>query len=372
MIQLLRKFTRITNSDKFIPEVDGLRFVAIIWVVLFHLNGFIINKTSVHELDTRNVLNWLLSNGEQGVELFFVISGFVVTLPFVKRTTEINFNIRAYYIRRLWRLVPPCMIVTILLFFMHLFVVKKYSIAELSANLLTSSVYISTLVFPDRLPLINPVTWSLEVEMQFYLIAPFFLKYVFSKQKFKDRVLIYILLFVISFLLKILLNTHLISLLGYVHYFVAGILLCDIYKNDFKIKIINNKNAWVYSIICLFLILFLKIRLYVLLDMVYPILILIFCYTILINKTFPARVLKYDFLVIIGGMCYTIYLIHYSIISIVGNQLIKMLDFHNYFTNFISITIVILPFILILSICFFRLFERPFMKFPNRLLKYVE
>ncbi|MFM1867760.1 MAG: Acyltransferase family, partial [Planctomycetota bacterium] len=77
------------------PELDGLRAVAILPVVLFHATMSLYLKhqasggTQVSALDGsqgdavfRSALGWLVSHGFLGVQLFFLISGFVVTLPF--------------------------------------------------------------------------------------------------------------------------------------------------------------------------------------------------------------------------------------------------------------------------------------------------
>ena len=78
--------SRITTSGNFIPEIDGLRFIAIISVVLFHLYGFISEKdSSVYSMDYNfDFIANFLKNGNFGVELFFVLSGFILGLPFAK------------------------------------------------------------------------------------------------------------------------------------------------------------------------------------------------------------------------------------------------------------------------------------------------
>ena len=57
---------RITSKGTFIPEIDGLRFVAIASVVMYHLRGFLSPESR------------LAAHGYRGVNLFYVISGFVL------------------------------------------------------------------------------------------------------------------------------------------------------------------------------------------------------------------------------------------------------------------------------------------------------
>ena len=72
--RLLRSFSCETNSGRFIPEMDGLRFVAVAMVVLFHLNGYLMAKNTFYEHGTVAQPDWLCRTalvGLHGVELFF-------------------------------------------------------------------------------------------------------------------------------------------------------------------------------------------------------------------------------------------------------------------------------------------------------------
>lgn len=66
-------FKRITSSGSFIPEIDGLRFIAIASVVLYHLSGFLTAKDVNQYTDDLDYsfLKHLLSHGHLGVPLFF-------------------------------------------------------------------------------------------------------------------------------------------------------------------------------------------------------------------------------------------------------------------------------------------------------------
>src|SRR5207244_520732 len=82
--KILTLISRETTSGRFIPEMDGLRFVAISMVILFHLNGYLAAKSGA-SLAPGAHSGWLAQValvGFRGVELFFVISGFILGLPF--------------------------------------------------------------------------------------------------------------------------------------------------------------------------------------------------------------------------------------------------------------------------------------------------
>ena len=113
MDHVLSRLSRRTSSGRYIPEIDGLRFLAIALVVGFHV-GIVLSPNLRLNLPFGTALPSakappVLASGWFGVELFFVISGFILALPFAawRRTGGRPVNLRAYYLRRLTRLEPP-------------------------------------------------------------------------------------------------------------------------------------------------------------------------------------------------------------------------------------------------------------------------
>ena len=71
---------RITSGGKFIPEIDGLRFVAIASVVVSHVQFLLVERSALAPS-----ANWVfraVNHGWRGVDLFFALSGFILALPF--------------------------------------------------------------------------------------------------------------------------------------------------------------------------------------------------------------------------------------------------------------------------------------------------
>jgi peptidoglycan/LPS O-acetylase OafA/YrhL len=169
-------FKRITSSGNFIPEIDGLRFIAIISVVLLHLNNFIAIKyvTKNTENFDFSFLNKILSHGHVGVPLFFVISGFILGLPFAKYYLKKgkSVSLKNYFLRRLTRLEPPYIIVMTTLLFGAVYVAKTISLKNGIESYLSSIIYSHNFIYPNGLPKLNIVAWSLEIEVQFYILAP--------------------------------------------------------------------------------------------------------------------------------------------------------------------------------------------------------
>jgi peptidoglycan/LPS O-acetylase OafA/YrhL len=148
---------------KYIPGLDGLRAVAILAVLLFHL----FPRT--------------FKGGFVGVDVFFVLSGYLITSVVLHDLRTGEFSIRKFYLRRIQRLLPNaiCMIVaTTVLSYWLLLPLTAAKVAQhgLWTLLNLSNVYIWQSVggywgdSASSLPLLH--TWSLAVEEQFYLIFP--------------------------------------------------------------------------------------------------------------------------------------------------------------------------------------------------------
>src|ERR1051325_6478659 len=91
---LVQRFSRVTSSGEFIPEIDGPRFIAITAVIFHHLIAHYLTATQRmgpvclpadwYQVYSRSRLVSLVFPGYFGVHLFFVISGFILALPFAR------------------------------------------------------------------------------------------------------------------------------------------------------------------------------------------------------------------------------------------------------------------------------------------------
>ncbi len=161
-------------------EVDGLRAIAVLPVILFHagLFGF--------------------SGGYAGVDIFFVISGYLITRIILDELKAGTFTIRNFYERRARRILPALfgmLIVTTLIAIVvmpsELF--KSYANSALTVISFSSNIhfyavsdYFSTAA--EQKPLLH--TWSLAVEEQYYLIFPLLALYAFRKDKSLSTIVI--------------------------------------------------------------------------------------------------------------------------------------------------------------------------------------
>ena len=147
------------------PEIDGLRSIAVLPVLLFHA-GF-----------------QTFSGGFVGVDIFFVISGYLITSIILKEKLEDNFQLVNFYERRARRILPALFLI---MFFCIPFAFAFMTPSELkdfALSLGATSLFGSNILFwqdagyfagPNELkPLLH--TWSLAVEEQYYIIFPLFL-----------------------------------------------------------------------------------------------------------------------------------------------------------------------------------------------------
>ena len=148
---------------KYRADIDGLRAVSVLLVFLFHANVK------------------LCASGFIGVDVFFVISGFLITSGIKEELDRGNFSVRAFYTKRLWRLSPvliALMFVTLLITTVTFFPedYKLYTKSLKKLSFFISNSYFASLntdyLAPATgiMPLLH--TWSLSIEWQWYIALP--------------------------------------------------------------------------------------------------------------------------------------------------------------------------------------------------------
>jgi peptidoglycan/LPS O-acetylase OafA/YrhL len=211
-------------------EVDGLRFIAIFSVILFHVYY---NVAFAHEAvlaaSPFSFMIWPVTHGFRGVQLFFVISGFILGLPFAAHylTRGPAVKVGQFYLRRLTRLEPPY-ILALLLIYGAAAVMHNVHTREpgFSSGLPLRLVY-AYLFVRGVPPTLDGVTWTLEIEVQFYLLAPL-LAQVFKLATIPRRLTLIAAICGAPLLAWVVPRSD-VTLLGFIHFFLAGFLLADIH-----------------------------------------------------------------------------------------------------------------------------------------------
>lgn len=153
------------DAVKYRPEIDGLRAIAVMSVVLFHA-GFSV-----------------IGGGFVGVDVFFVISGYLITGILYREASAGHFSIVRFYERRIRRLFPALYAMLATVTAVALLVLLPDELTDLAKQIVATSTFISNFYFnatsgyfdaeASTKPLLH--TWSLAVEEQFYLFFPFFI-----------------------------------------------------------------------------------------------------------------------------------------------------------------------------------------------------
>jgi peptidoglycan/LPS O-acetylase OafA/YrhL len=360
--------SRKTSNNFFIPEIDGFRFFAIASVLLYHLNTHLTRVFDVAAgYFSKSLVHMVTSRGSVGVDVFFAISGFILALPFARQHLFATppVSLKSYYLRRITRLEPPYVISLIVLVLVHVFLLRA-GWGEVVSHFLASLFYIHSFVY-DAWSTINPVAWSLEVEVQFYVLAPF-LAIFFRIQHAVWRRSLLVGLILIS-IVHYNLNYEMIEVLHlrksifmHLHQFLIGFLFADFFLTDWKDLL--KSRSYLFDVVGLSAmtgLLIFNAPFRVADDLIFSV-----CLFLSLVCLFKGRLLHSFFtqrwVVIIGGMCYTIYLLHYALIAFLATQSKALfISEWGYAANFGIQFLVIIPVVLVASAVFFALIERPCM-----------
>ena len=177
--------------------LDGLRAMAVLWVIVLHVGmfGVIGNVDAGGRLLIESapfLLGWIY-NGNYGVDVFFVLSGFLIaSIIFKEIDASADIHFVRFYMRRILRLSPALIVLAILSYSTNLYY---------HGNLWYNVFYVSN--FFPILDISIPWTWSLAIEEQFYLLFPLVALLV---KKRKLAIFIGLFLFAIGIRLYIVLD----------------------------------------------------------------------------------------------------------------------------------------------------------------------
>ena len=336
------------------PDIDGLRAISVFAVIFYHANFFVLD----HEL---------FQGGFIGVDIFFVISGFLITSLILNEIYNNNFSITDFYIRRIRRIIPVLFFVILSCIPIAYIFLLPSSLVDFFQSVLSTLIFSSNFYFhhtgliyggPDSSlkPLLH--TWSLSVEEQFYVIFPLIL--ILFRKFLKNYIFhFFIIFFFIGFI-----STQIISIKFplYNFYFInvriwellAGSIVAYLNINFIKYENkVTNYLPLLGLILILFSILFLRDEMS--LPSIYSVPAVVgTCFIILFNNSenFITKVLSLKVFVFFGLISYSLYLWHFPLFA-----------FYNYIffddESFIAKIIIILLSI-ILSILSYFFLEKPF------------
>ena len=341
-------------------DIQSLRAVSVILVIFYHFN-----------FTYQNIP--LFSGGFIGVDIFFIISGYVISNLILEELEQKNdFKFSKFIEKRLRRLVPALYFFLFITFcFGLIFLLPRY-LTQLSHDIIFNVFLTSNFYFWDSLqaygailgidrPLLH--TWSLSVEWQFYIFTSILFIF-FRNQIMKNFNIFFLILFFVSIFLSFFVLSDQINFNFYFSgsrywEFILGILIR--YNKNFlslKIKsILNEKKINFFLFFSFFFIIFFSVS-YEYLDnkkLFFISSMLLSSFIILMGNTDTLflKLFKANTLVYIGAISYSLYVWHYPFASFffaTENQI--------YLTNFIKL-ILLIP-LTIISIFSYRYIETIF------------
>ncbi|MGA2887378.1 MAG: acyltransferase [Terracidiphilus sp.] len=368
----LNRFRRVTRDGQWIPEVDGLRFIAVFAVILVHLlNELSLRSGRIIAIEHNYwFLARVIGDGGRGVRIFFVISGMILALPFARHFLlgAKSVSLSKYYLRRVTRLEPPY-IASLVLAALLLAVYQHGFSQGFVAHALASAFYQHNLVY-GRQSSINGVAWSLEVEIQFYVLAPLIMQFYRIRSKGLRRVLMLVSILSIP-LAQIPFQSSWsrveLSILYYLQYFLMGLLVADIFVLDLQ----KMRSSWLWDVagVAALGVIFVTASTGFCVQGLMPLPIGVLCVAAMRSHGLR-QVFANQWVAVIGGMCYSIYLLHNLIIAVLFKVTrYAIIPGAVFFVNYlIQLLLTALPAVAICAV-FYLLIERPCMdpKWPSKL-----
>ena len=379
-------FRRITSTGAFIAEIDGLRCIAIVSVLLMHSYGEMLNRMTMGltigrspsghapplpPMETQHSMLRFLVHGGHGVEIFFAVSGFILALPFARHYLQggSKVRLRGYFLRRLTRLEPPYVLLLLLRTGLLLFIGVR-QVRFLLVHLLASIFYLHNLTYGVASQ-IEAVSWTLEIEVQFYALAPLLaLLYKIPAAWLRRTILLAAIASATPLQRAFLpgwsgpgnIGAWYLSILGFVQFFLVGLLIADLYVQGWE----RIPQTWKWDVVCfpLWLLMFwLAPHAYLFIS---PLILPVVFVGAFKGKVIRA-VLRHPLVTTIGGMCYSIYLTHRTTLLCLQLLLVR---FHLPFTPWLAVSLLLgAASSIAVGAVYFLLIEKPCMdpRWPQKL-----
>ncbi|MDB6139668.1 MAG: hypothetical protein JWO94_2740 [Verrucomicrobiaceae bacterium] len=362
---------RETSSAPLLREIDGLRVLALVFVIGLHYMHrlCIIAPERLIPNPDPTLLMAMMQKGDFGVQIFFTISGFVLSLPFARQFLKEGRKIGTgrFYLRRLVRLQGPLLINLMVHVLVLGVVLHKYALPVLMAQFLPSlGWWVST---TGQLSLINPVTWSLETELQFCLLMPLICRLFSIKSMGLRRGLMVLAIIVPPFFKGLF---HPVWLPAQIEYFMVGLLLADCHLVSWSHASAGGRHLWTWaggiSFIGMLVALAVRHDHSLLVDEAMPVIGFLGIGGVL-NSPVWKHLFAHRWLAVVGGWCYTVYLYHILIIYGVLTLLFKVVPLKGLYAAFWGYLPVCLLAILGSCALLYLFTERPFIHLSARLAK---
>lgn len=359
-----------------IKPLTSLRGVAAVYVLFHHLSGHFLPELGRMVSPSTQ----LMLNGYLWVDFFFILSGFLLAILYQQRFADNTITTKEFLIRRFSRIYPLHIVILLSFVIYQLGLLAmgntaaftgQYSLFDLVRSIfLLQAVQLDPIFAPWNSP-----SWSISAEWLAYLLFPFIIA-VLYKLKGISSALIFWVLSVASLslveaqTLKQLDLTGYLGLLRCVIEFSMGIMLSKgIYNSNFCQKWLANSIAQLALCFALLLTLHLDD-----LDVLSVLLMALIIASVSMGNSQFNRVLSHPWLVYLGKISYSIYMVHWLIftfIKVVGRQMFDTdIKYITSLSSLTSISLICIVLVLLASIISFHFIEEPLRKWlPSKLIQ---
>jgi len=316
----------ISTHIKYRSDIDGLRAIAVLSVIIFHINA-----------------KWI-PGGFLGVDIFFVISGYLITLILTKEVKATNkINIVNFYKRRIKRIIPALLFVLIPTFIVGFLLFAPDDLLALSKSMIWAFFSAANIYFfssidtgyfatgSSELPLLH--LWSLGVEEQFYILWPFAVLYLLRYLgSIKKQILVTSILFICSLIWaqSIIVTDH-----SFAYYMLptrawellAGAMVALLVHSGFRTKTyISEIMAFLGLLVIILSLIFVTesdpVPGVAALPVILGVVLLILSGTS--YQTYVGRILSLKIFVAVGLVSYSAYLWHWPVLAYLRYALIEI------------------------------------------------
>jgi peptidoglycan/LPS O-acetylase OafA/YrhL len=337
-----------TNATNRIFGIDALRAYAALYVMVFHT--YFLGGVYIHEGKIRD----LIIHGDIGVPIFFVISGFSITYSIFKKEFFKNLELRNFFIRRFFRIVP--------LFYLAFVLNITLSIVGGQGVKIYDSILTLSFLFPfigGHQESLVMAGWSLGIEMVFYLLFPLlFLLLRINKQMF---IFLLFLTLVIHFLASFEKDNSHLNFAFQAMFFLLGMLMC-FYRSAIQ-KLFSHGMLQIISLVAiLFGVIILILGMCVFKN--YPFVFIKFSgIVLLVSGTlfYRGKLLVNKINNFLGDLSYSIYLMHPLVILFLVKLGLNVL-IYEYFPNYGFLVFILIVGISVIGVSFltYNFIEKPF------------
>lgn len=348
---LNRKFEISHGNHRALLSMEGMRGLAVFLVFWVHYSSLIEPWVSSSTLP---ILHFIHSFGHLGVDLFFVLSGYLIYGSVLNKKV---FSVKRYTWRRMERIYPTFLVVFIV------YVVLSYLFPtenKIPTDSLQAFIYIvqNLLLLPGlfKIEPIITVAWSLSYEVFYYIVIPIIIFALrLSRRSIKYRIILWVLVAIMGFILHLLFEGPVRLLM-----FISGILLFELTVNKDNREIFRGEFC-LFGLLLLFgASYFIEINSTFLTAAAF---IMLMCFCL---SAFDLRSNLHSWLIFtplrwLGNMSYSYYLLHGLTLKFAFLVFALMVPDH-YLSNVIYYWLWIPLFVMTLltSSCLFLLIERPF------------